>query len=218
MKIYSFAFFEKLSNGKAGFKYDELSDEAKSNAIENVREKMWEGDYGAHDIPEWVIDDDYIFEPPTSELIEVFGPNYEDDLGNSPMIANDRDNISYAAKDDRNYYLHCSKALNVTNSDMFLGWLGISPMFWEDVNYYFTDSGTYTKIEFEIENEDEISEEERKLLDGELDRAEKNFETHMSRVLDLVTRSIEYEYEDAAIEQRIESNNILFDEEGNPID
>lgn len=213
MKIYSFSVFES----KTGFEYDELSDEAKSNAIEKVREEMWKGGYGAHDIPEWVIDDDYIFEPPHSELIEVFGPNYADDLGTNPMIANDREDISYISKDDRNYYLHCKKALNVTNDDMFLGWLGISPMFWQDVNYYFVDSGTYTGIEFEIENEDEIPEEERKVLDAELDKAETNFENHMSRVLSNITKSIEYEYEDASIEQRIESNNILFDKEGNPI-
>jgi hypothetical protein len=203
---------------KSQFSFDELSQEAKKTAIQNVREKMWEGDYGAYDIPKWVVDDDYLFEPLHSEMEEVFGSGYNDDLGGIPMIGNDRKKISFVSKEDQNYYLHCAKAIDINNQEMFLGWLGIPPFFWNDLVPSFYDSGTYTKIEIEVEDTDQYNERQQKLLDEYLESAEKKWELHMGNVLDRITRDIEAQYEDAEIEERIESNEILFDEEGDIID
>lgn len=199
------------------YTFDQLSEEAKKNAIENIREEMWDGGHGAWSIPEWVIDDDYLFEPKHDEMIKAYGNEYDKSLGSNPMIGNSREGISYVSKDDQNYYLHCSKALEVNNDEMFLGWLGIPPYFWGSVNYYFEDSGTYTKIEFEIEDEDEMNSNTLSLLNNYLDKASSNFKNHMDSVLTMITNDIESQYEDDAIEERIESENILFDSEGNPI-
>lgn len=212
--IKKFTLFEEEPQT---FSFDELSPEAKKNAIKNVREEMWEGRHGADDISSWVIDDDFIFEPTHDEMLDIFGPNYNDSLDGNPMIANDRDDISYISKEDQNYYLHCKKALNVTNDGMFFGFLGIPPYFWDDINYYFVDSGTYTKIEFEIENEDEMDSSQLSRLNSYLDKASDKFKKHMDSVLTRITRDIEDQYEDEQIEDRIESNDIIFDSEGNTI-
>jgi hypothetical protein len=203
---------------KSQFSFDELSPEAKENAIQNVREKMWQGDYGAYHIGEWVVDDDYLLEPLHSEMEEVFGPGYNDDLGGIPMIGNDRKEIYFVSKEDQNYYLHCAKAIDINNQEMFLGWLGIPPFFWNDLVPRFYDTGTYTKIEIEVEDTDQYNERQQKLLDDYLESAKKKWELHMENVLDRITREIKAQYEDAEIEERIKSNEILFDEEGDIID
>ena len=211
--VTSFSLFEQNSS----FSFDQLSEESKKNAINNVREGMYEGEYGAYDIAEWVVDDDYLFEPTHKELEEVFGSKYNKDLKDHPMIGNTRNDISYIGKDDRNYYLHCSKALDINHEEMFLSWLGFSLIFWYDTSYEFVDKGTYTTIEFEfLSNDDNFTERQIQLWDKEADDATDRWETHMSQVLDRITESIQSEYEDEGIEQRIESMNILFDEAGNP--
>lgn len=212
--IKKFSLFEEETRT---YSFSELSPEAKKNAIQNVREEMWEGSHGAYDIGEWVIDDDFLFEPTHDEMVEVFGPNYEESLSGNPMIYNDRDDISYISKEDRNYYLHCRKALNITNDGMFLGWLGIPPYFWDYLSYSFTDSGTYTQIEFELDDEESLSPDDKSSMDVYLTKAENKFKNHMDRVLTRITNSIESQYEDGEIEERIESQDIIFDEEGNTI-
>jgi hypothetical protein len=215
MIIKKFSLFE--SEEERSYSYSELSASAKKDAIDNIREKMWEGEYGADDIPEWVVDDDYLFEPTHDEMIKVFGPDYNDDLSGNPMIGNTRENIYYNSKDDRSYYLHCKKAIDINDKEMFLGFLGFSPYYWDRINYYFVDQGTYTAIEFEID-EDELDEFSINDIKKQIEKAEEKFESHMSSVLDRITSSINYEYEDSAIIDRIESNDILFDKEGNPLE
>lgn len=215
--IVPFKIFEsdEEEEGKL-YPFDELSKDAQKNAIENIRDGMYQGEYGADDIPEWTIDDDYLFEPPHTEMVEVFGPDYDSDLGGKPLIGNDRESIYFNSKSDRSYYLHCKKALDINDHDMFLGWLGITPYFWDHVSYYFSDEGTYTKIYFEYD-EDEIKPHLLNTLNIELEKAESNFENHLSRVLDSITKSIESEFEDDdRIIDRIDSQEILFDKEGNP--
>jgi hypothetical protein len=212
--VSSFNLFEQ--NGS--FRFEQLSEEAKEKAIENIREGMYEEKYGAYDIAEWVVDDDYLFEPTHKELEEVFGSKYNNDLKDLPMIGNKRKEISYVAKDDRNYYLHCAGALDVNHEEMFFSWLGFSLLFWYDTSYEFLDKGTYTTIEFEfLSDEEDFTPRQIELWEKESDAATHRWETHMSQVLDRITESIESEYSDERIEERIESNDILFDQEGNPL-
>ena len=215
--LKKFPLFESEEDLK--FTYEDLSPEAKENARERVREAMYRGEYGADDIPSWVIDDDYLFEPTHKEMEGVFGPNYNDDLNGRPMIGNERKGIYFVSKDDRNYYLHCADALIINNENMFLGWLGIPPYFWETLYFSFRDGGTYTQIEFEIEDEDDLTSDELTALEKEIEKAEEKFEDHMSDILTRITNDIERQFEDQdEIEMRIESNEILFDEEGDPLD
>ena len=72
------------------------------------------------------------------------------------------------------------------------------------------------KIYFEYD-EDEIKPHLLNTLNIELEKAESNFENHLSRVLDSITKSIDSEFEDDdRIIDRIDSQEILFDKEGNP--
>jgi hypothetical protein len=209
----------KMFEQNESFRFEQLSEEAKEKAIENIREGMYEGKYGADDIAEWVIDDDYIFEPTHKELEEVFGSRYNDDLNDIPMIGNTRKDISYISKDDQNYYLHCAKALDVNHQEMFFSWIGFSLIFWYDTSYEFIDRGTYTDIEFEFLSSDEdFTPQQIELWEKESEAAGKKWKEHMSEVLDRITESIESEYSDERIEERIGSNDILFDQEGNPMD
>lgn len=211
--LKKFSLFEN----EESYSFEDLSPEAKENAKDEVRQRMWNGDFGADDIASWVIDDDYIFEPTDEEMTKVFGPNYDEDLKGNPMIANDRKNISYIAKDDQNYYLHCADALNVTNEEMFLGWLGFPPYYWNDTIYYrFKDEGTYTKLNAEIDSPDDLDPEQEDDINSYIEKAEKKFQDHMSNVLTRITRDIEYRYDNP--EDTIESHDIKFDIDGNIIE
>ena len=209
--IKKFILFETENKS---YSFDELSEEGKKNAIAQIRDGMWEGEYGADDIPEWIIDDDFLFEPTHEELTKVFGPNYNSDLGDSPMIGNERNGIYFEV----GRYLQCAKALEINNNEMFLGWLGISPFYWEDLYYTFRDSSSSTKIEFEIENEDEMSKERISRIDHYIEKAEKKFESHMDNVLGRIAKSIDSQYEDTEIQERIVANDYRFDEKGNPVE
>jgi hypothetical protein len=101
---------------------------------------------------------------------------------------------------------------------MFFSWLGFSLLFWYDTSYEFLDKDTYTTIEFEfLSDEEDFTPRQIELWEKESDAATHRWETHMSQVLDRITESIESEYSDERIEERIESNDILFDQEGNPL-
>jgi len=174
---------------------------------------MYNGSYGADDIPYWVVDDDYLFEPTDEDLIKIFGPKYSNDLGDSPMIGNTRKNISFEVGRS----LNCKDALDINNNQMFLGWLGISPFYWEDLYFSFRDSGNFTSIEFEIENYDEMKPDRISRIDHYIEKAEKKFKSHMESILDRISKSIDAQFEDDQIEDRIISNEYKFDEKGNPL-
>jgi hypothetical protein len=220
------SFITESSEGS--YEYSQLSPSAKVGAVENVRNAMYNGEYGADDIPSWVIDDCCILEPSHKELESIFGVNYNKDLNGVPMISNTRKNFHFISKDDRNYYLHCADSIDITNENMFLDWLGIPFYFHASISSpRFTDEGTYTKILLEHESYDlsfgarveEWPTRERELFEKALDKAEETWEEHMSWVLDNITKSINYEYENNdAIIHRIEISEIKFDLEGNPVD
>ena len=63
-----------------------------------------------------------------------------------------------------------------------------------------------------------MTDREKEELTKCLDLAEKKFKEHMDHILGNITSSAEDEYEDENIEERIESNGIIFDIDGNIID
>src|SRR5699024_4908493 len=94
------------------FRFDELSQKAKEKAINEVREQYYEH----NNFSQWAIDDDYILEPSQKELKELFGKDYE------PYFIKNKRNIYFSL--DRNRYIDISKAVEITDEDMFLKWLG----------------------------------------------------------------------------------------------
>jgi len=197
--------------------FKDLSPEAKINAIDNVREIRYNDD-----IASWVVEDSSLFEPSDKEMSDLFGNNYYEANGNSFMIENGSPkSISFVGKQDPNYFIHCSDALNVTNDNLFLRWLGIPPKFHKYTHYTFRDGyrETNTSIEFEIDDEDSLVEKfgERGItsIEKHFERAEEKFKDHMNDVLDRISSDIDSQFEDGEIVDFIEMNQYSFDEEGN---
>lgn len=203
--------------------FNELSKEAAENAIEKIRNERYEDS----DICEWAVDDSELFEPPHEEMAELFGDDYYKANGNRFMIENDSPKkISFVGKQDQNHYLHCSKAMEISNSNLFLRWLGIPPKFFKYIYYAFIDggygySGSNTTIDFQIDDYEEFNEKfgakGEKILGEYFEKAEEKFDLHMDHVLTKISSCIDSQYEDDAIIDHIESNEITFDEDGNPI-
>jgi hypothetical protein len=200
--------------------FNELSKEAASNAIEKIRQERYE-DY---DICNWAVDDSELFEPPHEEMSQLFGDDYYEENGNGFMLDNIKpESISFVGKQDQNHYLHCSKSIDVTNDNLFYRWLGIPSRFHRFIYYTFRDghSKANTGIDFEIDDhqgfDETFGESGETILAEYFEKAEKKFDSHMDHVLTKISSCIDSQYEDDAIIDHIESNNITFDEEGNPI-
>lgn len=200
--------------------FSELSKEAASNAIEIVRQERYEDS----DICEWAIDDSELFEPPHEEMVELFGENYYEGNGNEFMLDNTKPkSISFVGKQDQNHYLHCSKSIDVTNNNLFYRWLGIPARFHKYIYYTFGDgySRSNTGIDFQIDDhqgfDEKFGAEGETILAEYFEKAEKKFDSHMDYVLTKISSCIDSQYEDDAIIDHIESNEITFDEDGNPI-
>lgn len=199
--------------------FEDLSSEAKKSALDNVRNEKYSGKYGGDDVSSWVIDDDSLFEPPHKEMEELFGDDYYEANGNRFMIENLRKEIYFIGKQDPNYYLHCESAINVTNDNLFLRWLGIPAAFRPHIYYMFQSSGSdNTTIVFEIEDLDsmidEYGEESEDLLTNYCNRAERKFNAHIDRVLTRISDEIDAQFEDDGIINTIEINDIKFEEDG----
>jgi len=200
--------------------FKDLSSEAKINAIDNVREIRYNDD-----IASWVVDDSSLFEPSDKEMSDLFGDNYYEANGNSFMIENSSPkSISFVGKQDPNYYIHCSDALNVTNDNLFLRWIGIPPKFHKYTHYTFRDGyrSSNTSIEFDIDDEDSLVEKFGNsgilTIEKHFERASEKFKDHMDDVLDKISSEIDSQFEDGEIVDFIENNEYSFDEEGNIAD
>jgi hypothetical protein len=201
-------------------KFSELSPDAASNAIEKIRHQRYE-DY---EICEWAVEDSELFEPPHAEMVGLFGEDYYEANGNRFMIENESpDKISFVGKQDQNYYIQCAKAMDVTNSSLFLRWLGIPAKFHRFTYYAFLDGygrSSTTAIDFQLDDHQEFADKfgpkGQEIIGGYFEKAEKKFDSHMNYVLDKITSCIDSAYEDDAIIDHIESNEMTFDEDGNP--
>lgn len=203
--------------------FSELDPKSQENAIENVRKKMYSGEYGGDYFGEDAVDDDNLFEPEESEMVELFGDNYYEANGNRFMIENTRKNISYIGTQDPNYFINCKDALDVTNDNLFLRWLGIPSYFWPHTYYSFIDPNRgNTRIEFEIDDlESMISEygvESEGMINSYFDKSEKKFENHVDRVLRRISSYIDAQYEDEGIIDSIDSYEIRFEDDGSIVE
>lgn len=189
------------------YEFNELSNEAKQNAIEQIRQKRYE----YNDYIHWVIDDCYLFEPKHDELFNLFGEQYG--KMNHPIIGNNRKNIYFDL--DRNSHIDASNAMIINNEKMFLSWLEIPENMHDKI--YFTIRSTNSRyadtyISFE-ENECDylFSDIELKILENAKDK----FSNHMDNVLKQIEQWYEYRFSDESLIEEIESNEYQFTEKGN---
>jgi len=181
------------------FNYEELNKEAQDNAIEAVRETYENG----NDFWEWAVDDCALFEPREKELIELFGEDY-----NFPLIKNTRESIYFDT--DRNRFLDCEKAMEITNKRQFLLWLGIDTNI-EGLNEIEFDifTSNYRNADTVI-NFDNYSSD----FDEVIYNAENKFKDLIEDVLERIEADIDYRFTDEAIIEDIEANGYEFTEDG----
>lgn len=181
------------------YKFEELKDEAKQTAIQEVREMYYEDNNFAH----WAVDDCALFEPKEQDLIELFGKDY-----NFPLIENTRESIYFNT--DRNSFLDCAKAMQVTNDKQFLLWLGIdtNEEEFKDISFnIFTPN--YRNSDTTIEFEDFDSS-----FGDVVDTAVEKFNNHIKDVLKRIEADIDYRFTDEAIIEDIEANDYEFYKNG----
>jgi hypothetical protein len=174
------------------YQFDELSEEAKEVAIENYRNEN-------HNFAEWAVDDCSLFEPKHIELQSLFGEDY-----NFPLIKNNRTNIYFDT--DRNSFLDCSEAIEITNDKQFLMWLGIDIEIegLEDIEFnIFTPRfrNADTTIDFDNYSSD---------FDEVVSFAQSKFNNYIKDVLERISVAIDYRYSDEAITEDIEANEYEF--------
>lgn len=184
------------------YSFDELTEEAKEIAVDNVRNQDGYGD----DFGSWAVDDCSLLEPLHEELVELFGEDYK-----FPLIENTRKKIYFSL--GRNRFLDVEKAIDITNEEHFLTWLGI-PKSLQDKSYYSIYTPRYgnldTTIEFEEATDDYFTEEEVSILED----AKVKFDNHIEDVLKRIESDVEYRYSNEAVIEDIIANDYEFLENG----
>lgn len=164
------------------YSFNELSEQAKQNAIENVRNSYYE----YNNFGRWAVDDCALFEPPHKELVQLLGNAY-----NFPLIKNTRDSI-YFDTEARYAYLDCENAMVITNREHFLLWLGIPLSAQKEIEYSIeTPNGNYNSTEIVFEYPEE--------LEGVVNAATEKFKEHIQTILNNIEQDIEYRFTDEAI-------------------
>jgi len=177
------------------YPFNELSEEAKENAINNIRDLD-------HDFAEWAIDDCSLFEPKERDLEVLLGKDYS-----FPLFKNNRKDIYF------DNFLECHKAIEITNDAHFFKWLNIPKRLANKLEYeIYTPKyrNSTTKIEFNHYKQNDFTDIEQDYLG----KAIKKFECHIQYVLNRIKTDIEYQYSDEGIIDRIEGNGYEFTENG----
>jgi hypothetical protein len=182
------------------YKFEELTKEAKNNAIEAIRQKYYEN----NDFAAWAIDDCSLFEPLQTEL------NLISYTGDDFIISNSRKGIYFNSEQSK--YLDCAEALNIENEDYFYLWLSIPHTLASNLSYRIytpTSRNSSTTIEFYSDSED-FTVEENSILDNAIQK----FNNHISSVLDRITNDIEYRFTNESILQNSEVLDYEFFKDG----
>ena len=176
------------------YKFDELNDEAKAVAIE------WYKNLD-NDFAEWAVDDCALFEPTQTELDFI---GFENNNGNKFLIKNTRESIYFDI--DRNRFLDCAVAMDVTDDELFLKWLGIDRNLegLGDITFNIFTSG-YRNADTTIDFDDYTSDN-----DNAIENATKKFDKHIQDVLKRIEADIDYRFTDEAIIDDIEANEYEF--------
>lgn len=174
------------------YEFNELNDDAKANAIEEIRNEYYE--YNCFN--KWAIDDCYLLEPKHVELSKF--KEYKDIL-----IKNNR-KVYFSL--DGGSYIDISKAMEIQNSTLFLKWLGLDQRLIDKVDYTILSDS----IEFQNQSDKDFTSIQNKKLSA----AKRKFEDHCSYILERIENDIDYRFSDEAIIEEIEANGYEFTENG----
>lgn len=192
------------------FELSELSEQAKDNAIKqlwdiNIGEGWWEQD-GLLDLSDKEIKDRHIKIHPQWATIKGNLPGYY------PMYSGLINyNWRLAFDLDRGQYIQFFDIV-VRDEDIFRKFLRIPKSIWEKVVYSFVNERREsTAIEFEDISENGLTDREQEIID----RAVEIFSDKVFEAWKMLRDQFEFLQSDESIIETIESNNYLFDAEGN---
>ena len=165
--------------------YDELSDEQKKEVYEK-----WLNTYSDN---QWIVDDDYLLEPPDAEMRAMF-PDYDEW---APLIINNNHQEIYYDSDIKGT-LDIKGAVKIEDDDHFHEWLGIPSSFRDNVH---STIDKYT-IEFEENDYDiDFTEEQNEILEV----AQKKWEDHLNNIHESIKNSYEHSRSEEFFKEEAES-------------
>jgi len=182
------------------FSFNELSEDSKENAIEQVRNYYC----NYNEFGEWAKDDCNLLNPPYKDIEKY-------NLKGGILLTNSRKNIYFSI--DRNWFLDCQEAIAVEDENAFLDWLGLPKELASKTVYeIFTPPfiNADTKIEFTHNENEDFTDSEEDYLGQAMDK----FETHINNCLKGIEDSINYRFTDEAIMEDIKANEYEFEEDG----
>lgn len=189
------------------YKLSELPEETQKKAIESYRDHMMETQsYMALD---WAIDDCALFEPKHTEMVEILGEDYyERNLKGGFgqfVFKNLRKGLGFDLDYGR---LDYAEALEITNREMFLLWLGIPEHLHHVVDYEIENGphGTRLVMMVALSEEMELIHEVSPLAEA----AENKFFAHNKEILSRIQSSYDYYFSDESIKERIEEDGVEF--------
>jgi hypothetical protein len=192
------------------YQFDELSTEAQAKALDLYKENEKENNswMASH----WAIDDCALFEPKHQEMASLFGEDYYDKNGGAFMFKNHRKGIHY---DLYERTIGIKDALEVTNDNMFLTWLGVPEKFHDHVTFEILDGSAKSYLMTYLHGTGEKFEQEEigKLVEL-LSKGEDKFSALVSEILERIESSYEEYFSEENLKSYIEDKGVEFLENG----
>lgn len=190
------------------YQFNELSEEAKKVAIEKMRERLEQTE--SYEAYEWAIDDCSLFEPQHKEMAELFGEDYYEKNNDNFVFKNHRKGLDYEGSFGT---INIKEALEITNEEMFLEWLGLPKKYHKYISFEFYENH-YTSTYLKIDNEFLESDPRYNYVAALIKNAEEKFKTHVEEIKSRIERSYNDYFSDDEMEIRITENEMEFYENG----
>lgn len=200
------------------FKFSELTPAAQATAI---REHKWEmQEKESFEALRWALDDCSLWEPTHQEMTAALGSDYyernrtPDGKYGQFVFANRRNPLKV---DVEMRYLQFGKSLEITNTPMFLTWLGIPSEFHSQVEWEIIDargSNSELVLSMEIDESDPREGEFRQMLKTACDK----FEAHVQKCIDRIEIGIEEYFSNENVADRLSGSQKEFTSAGQVIE
>ena len=109
--------------------------------------------------------------------------------------------------------IHIKEALEITNEEMFLEWLGFPKKYQKYITFEFFEN-YYTSTYLKIDNEFLESDPRYNYIKALVKNAEEKFKTHVEEINNRIESSYDDYFSDEIMEIRISENEMKFYENG----
>jgi hypothetical protein len=193
------------------YQIHELSAQAREKAIEDQREAMMEQE--DHEAVYWAKDDCSLLEPSHEELVKCFGEDYSSKLKSEFLIKNHRKGIIWHGDvgGTNDGVSLAQNSLEITDSRMFLLWLGIPERFVDRYSYELFSHG----IELEYLGEGFGDNPADAAFEQIARNAEAKWQDHLDTISCRIADGVEEYFSDENVIARIEEKGYEYFENGN---